>query len=201
MEQTQKIIKDQKARIAHLEYLAVTDEATGLLNRKGFYEQLSKELDRAARNSSVGGLLVLIDIDNYPTIEKQFGRAALGNCLRLIGRTLSHEVRTMDAAARLSNDEFVLLLADTKKQDAVSRAQKLAWNLNRLSFVWEGNEIRLHTSVSLKTYQAGDTPKILFKEKEMFFFDRAMKHSRNTTQTRLLNKQAGITEHSTHMHT
>ncbi len=196
MEQTKKIIKDQESRIAHLEYLAVTDEATGLLNRKGFYEQLAKELDRASRDLSIGGLLVLIDVDNYPSIEKKYGKRAAQICLRTIGQILSHEVRTMDSAARLSTDGFVLLLADTKKQEALSRAQKLAWNLNKLSFAWEGDNIRLHTSVSLKTYKSGDTPRILFKEKELFFFDKTIKHN-----LRLLNKGEGLLTKSTHIRT
>src|SRR3546814_4011170 len=58
----------QRARIRYLESLSVTDEMTGLLNRRGFGLELSRALARARRQNE-SGLLVMCDLDNFKAIN------------------------------------------------------------------------------------------------------------------------------------
>jgi diguanylate cyclase (GGDEF)-like protein len=158
----EQIILEQEERIKRLESLATSDELTGLANRRGFQEAFRRELDRCERKLSNGGLLILIDLDNFKAINDNHGHQAGDACLRLVGKTLQNEVRTMDVAARLGGDEFVLLLVNTGKADASARAQGIAERLNRLSFAWGGDEIRIGASFGLEAYKAGDTGDSIF---------------------------------------
>lgn len=164
LEKAQKQTKRQAARISELESLATIDELTGLKNRRGFYEAFTRELDRSGRALSSGGILVIIDLDNFKTINDTFSHPAGDACLRLVGKTLAGEIRDMDTAARLGGDEFVLLLSDTKKEEALSRVQNLSRNMNNLSLIWNAHEIPIRASVGLRAYSRGDRAEDIFGE-------------------------------------
>lgn len=149
-------IARQQERITLLENLATTDDLTGIKNRRGFYEAFLRELDCADRGISKGGLLVMIDLDNFKSINDAYGHLAGDAVLKLVAKTLGAEIRRMDVAARLGGDEFVLLLGNTTTDDATPRAQKMAWQLNNLSLAWNGHIIPVHASTGLKAFTGGD---------------------------------------------
>lgn len=157
-------LKEQAERIRHLEAIATTDELTGIHNRRGFFTQFHKELDRAARGQSEGGLLILIDLDNFKTINDTHGHPAGDAALKLVARTLAADIRVMDTAARLGGDEFVLLLANTNRDKAAIRARDLVARLNALSLVWYGTEIPVRASLGLREYNPGDKAERIFKD-------------------------------------
>lgn len=154
----------QEQRISHLENLATTDELTGLQNRRGFYQTFVRELDRCERGQSKGGLLILIDLDNFKHINDTYGHLAGDAALRLVARTLEDAIRLMDVAARLGGDEFVLLLSNTTKKDAAARGQELIRQLNSLSLAWYGNEIPVRASIGFQSYKDGDKAETIFNE-------------------------------------
>lgn len=144
----------QQARITLLEQLATTDELTGLKNRRGFYEGFAHELECCDRATSEGGLIVLIDLDNFKAINDTYGHAAGDAVLKLVGKTLSNQIRKVDMAARLGGDEFTLLLTNTTK--AAARAELIATQLNNLSLAWYGNIIPIQASVGMSDFKTGD---------------------------------------------
>ncbi len=150
-------------KLAELENLLATDPLTGLKNRRGFAEAFAREVGRSKRFQSHGGLLVVIDLDNFAQIKMVYGQLAGQACLRLVGKTLAHEIRPADVAARFEGDEFVLLLADAKRDEALSRVQTLAWHLNNLSLAWNGEEIPICASVGVKPYSSGDRAETIFE--------------------------------------
>lgn len=156
IERSEALLLEREMRIRELEELSLTDELTGLMNRRGFFEAFRRETGRAARGVSQGGLLILLDIDNFHAVNKNYGQEAGDVALKLIAATLKNEIRAMDLAARLGSDEFVLLFADTDKTRAMERAQHLALRMNNLSFIWHGAEICISASVGLKNYGAND---------------------------------------------
>ena len=177
IERAEGIIKNQETRISVLENIATTDELTGICNRRGFFDKFMQELDRCERGLSGGGLLILVDLDNFKMINDTFGHMAGDACLRLVARTLSENIRAMDTAARLGGDEFVLLLSDTTRTLAASRAQNLAWQLSNLSLGWYGDVIPVRASLGLKSYAKGETPEAIFSEADHQLY--GMKASRN----------------------
>jgi len=143
-------------RIAALQDILTVDEVTGLTNRRGFCNALAQELGRCERGLGNGGLMVFIEIDNFKVICDTHGMMAGEACLRLVARALEAEIRAMDVAARLGNDEFALLLPGTTKQDVAGRVQDLGWRLNNLSLAWYGDIIPVRAGLGLKAYGKGD---------------------------------------------
>jgi diguanylate cyclase (GGDEF)-like protein len=170
IDNAEKRISDQEVRIAHLEKQATIDDLTGIQNRRGFYEEFTRELNRCERSISSGGLLVLIDLDNFKSINDTYGHQAGDACLRLVASELQDHIRVMDVAARLGGDEFVLLLSNTTKAKAASRAQTLAWRLNHLSMAWYGEEIPVRASLGLRSFEAGDSVDRIFNDADMHLY-------------------------------
>lgn len=162
IEQAEEKIAEQDKRIGLLELQATHDELTGLLNRRGFFETFDKEMDRARRGHTGGGLLIMIDLDNFKMINDTYGHQAGDAALRMVAKTLQNNSRTMDSCARLGGDEFVLLLANTERDRALVRAQNLIRQLNSLSLVWYGAEIPIRASLGLKDYTALDRIEDIF---------------------------------------
>lgn len=149
-------LQQQKSRISRLEELATTDELTGLANRRGFMTYFQKELDKTNRGLNRGGLLIMIDLDSFKSINDTYGHNAGDEALKLVSRHLIRAIRTMDVAARLGGDEFVLLLSHADKQCAYERAQSLALKLNSLILHFQGHAIPVRASIGVKSYTLGD---------------------------------------------
>lgn len=157
LQQADETILTQAQRIRLLETLLTTDELTKLSNRRGFLEGFRRELDRTQRGQSEGGLLIMIDLDNFKTINDTHGHAAGDAALRLVAEFLRGEIRDMDIAARLGGDEFMVVFPNASKEKAMKRAQLMGLRLNNLSLIWCADEIRIGASIGLREYGPGDT--------------------------------------------
>lgn len=180
-EKAHEKISALEKRVALLEQISTTDELTGLLNRRGFFDAFSQEMDRTNRGHSEGGLMILVDLDNFKNINDQHGHQAGDAALRLVAKALSRDIRTMDSCARLGGDEFVLLLANTERSKALVRAQDMIKKLNSLTLVWYGKEIPVRASLGLKDYKAGDDAEDIFgcADKSMY------EEKRNSKRTQI----------------
>lgn len=90
--------------------LAMTDELTGLYNRRGFYSVAQQCLALAKRSELSLGLLYM-DMDGLKGINDHHGHTAGDDALRRLGEAIEAVVRENDIAARLSGDEFVMMVA------------------------------------------------------------------------------------------
>lgn len=157
LKKAERDLETKTKRIAELEQILTVDELTGLTNRRGFYKTFEAELDRVNREQNKGGLLIMIDLDRFKTINDTFGHAAGDKALQVVGAFLQSNIRPMDCAARLGGDEFILLMSNTCIELAMDRAKKIGQNLNALGFDWEGTHITLHGSLGLQEFHEGDT--------------------------------------------
>lgn len=105
--------------VHQLEVLLETDYLTGILNRKGFEERLSK----------TGGApvcLMLLDLDNFKQVNDSFGHPAGDVVLREAARRIGRVLRRGDTLARLGGDEFaVILKQDCTIQEALTIAERI----------------------------------------------------------------------------
>ena len=95
-----------------LSRLALTDGLTGLLNRRGFDQQLEDEIWRARRFGHGLGLLVF-DLDRFKSINDTWGHTQGDVVLRTFAETLMNSSRRVDKVARFGGEEFALLLPAT----------------------------------------------------------------------------------------
>lgn len=153
----------KQQRIKDLEAIATTDELTKITNRRGFMDAFEKEMDRTNRGQTQGGLLIMIDMDNFKTINDTYGHGAGDEALKLTAQTLQAHIRKMDVAARLGGDEFVILFSNADRIGAVDRAQKLARKLNSLTLKYEGHRIPVRASLGIQSYEKGNSIEGVFQ--------------------------------------
>jgi diguanylate cyclase (GGDEF)-like protein len=118
-------VAELEARLAYVQDLAITDELTGALNRRGFLMELSRAVD-AARRGGPSGVLIICDLDGFKSVNDRLGHGFGDEVLRQVGKLLLRGVRLMDVAARLGGDEFALLLIGADLQAAQRRIQGFA---------------------------------------------------------------------------
>ncbi len=147
---TARDISKRKSMEENLRNLAVTDELTGLYNRRGFSLAAEQELKRAHR-AKVDLVLFFFDIDRLKAINDTFGHAEGDEALRAAAAALSSTFRASDIIARWGGDEFVLLAIDVPKGSASSLLQRLDEKLASLNGA-EGARYRISFSVGLSRY-------------------------------------------------
>jgi diguanylate cyclase (GGDEF)-like protein len=103
---------------------AVTDQLTGLANNRHFREWMDRETQRLSR---FGGeiSLVLLDIDNFKSVNDTYGHLQGDEVLSSLGRVLKLESRGVDEPARYGGEEFVLALPETPKAGAIEVAERV----------------------------------------------------------------------------
>ncbi|MBS1822652.1 MAG: diguanylate cyclase [Acidobacteria bacterium] len=107
-----------------LRRLAVTDELTGLRNRRAFEERLVMEFSMARRRKRELAVL-LIDVDNFKMTNDKYGHAAGDEVLRRLGMILRTTVRLPDLPARYGGEEFVVLLPESGEESAMGLARRV----------------------------------------------------------------------------
>jgi len=111
-------------REAELRERSITDELTGLLNRRGILEELERERARALRNGTPLSVLA-IDVDGFKAINDTYGHAAGDAVLVHVARTVERTVRTTDRVGRMGGDELLVILPDTDQAPARALAARL----------------------------------------------------------------------------
>ena len=117
-------ITQRKAAEKEIENLAFYDALTGLPNRRLFMDRLQQGLLASAR-SGRNGVLMLLDLDKFKTVNDTLGHNMGDLLLQQVGQRLVQCVRGVDTVARLGGDEFVLLLENlsTDSSNAAAHAE------------------------------------------------------------------------------
>ncbi len=103
---------------------AVTDELTGLLNRRGFRERFAHELERATRSRRPLGLVVL-DCDDLKSVNDRGGHELGDAVLQMVADFVRAEKRPEDVAGRLGGDEFGLVVPGAGAEETTAIAERL----------------------------------------------------------------------------
>jgi diguanylate cyclase (GGDEF)-like protein len=115
---------DNARRREQLSQLALTDDLTGLPNRRHFQERLSAELARVSREA-VPVSLLLLDVDDFKSVNDSLGHAAGDAVLSELAGVLRDGVRTADVACRSGGEEFAVILPNADEDEAQHCAERL----------------------------------------------------------------------------
>lgn len=136
------------AEIAHLlavhmvEQRALTDELTGLPNRREF-----ERAQRSAKTTPVA--LLCLDIDHFKAINDAHGHVAGDAVLKHLARLLQRALRDDDLAARIGGEEFALWLPATALAEATDVAERVRQTVERSPCLWGGREIPFTCSIGV----------------------------------------------------
>src|SRR5204862_7408291 len=94
---------------ARLAQLAQTDDLTGAMNRRGFFEAAERELARATRDGADTSLLV-VDVDDLKTVNDRHGHSIGDALLIQVAQTLTRRTRRGDMVGRLGGGEVAVVI-------------------------------------------------------------------------------------------
>ena len=120
----QRLKMDLKKMQERLVETSVKDELTGLYNRRFFMDSLNVEFQRAIRYKRSLSILI-IDVDNFKTINDTFGHLAGDEVLSAISKQLSSCLRRGDLIGRYGGEEFAVLLTETDIEGALQVGEKM----------------------------------------------------------------------------
>jgi diguanylate cyclase (GGDEF)-like protein len=109
---------------AELRYIADHDSLTGLLDRRRFRAELDTYVSFSSRYGGQGAVMI-IDIDGLKAINDNLGHHAGDNLIRHVAAIMRERVRTTDIVARLSGDEFAVLMPQTDTAGALQLGEDL----------------------------------------------------------------------------
>ncbi len=144
-------ITERKQAQTLIEHQATYDILTDLPNRRTLTDRLKMALAQSRRHKHFGAILFM-DIDYFKQVNDTYGHA-IGDCLlQEVANRLEKSIRREDTAARLSGDEFVVLLSElgNQRQSPLEQAQFVAQKIAQSiaePFTVEGN--RINSSVSI----------------------------------------------------
>jgi two-component system, cell cycle response regulator len=167
--------------------LAVTDQLTGLHNRR----YMESQLDALVRRAVVGGsdpvALLVIDIDHFKKINDGFGHAVGDEVLREFAVRLASNVRAIDLPVRFGGEEFVVVMPETELADAHRIAERIRLHVAGSPFRVLGGEELLTVTISIGVAAslAEDTQAKLIKRA-----DEAMYEAKEAGRNRVIAKAA-----------
>jgi diguanylate cyclase (GGDEF)-like protein len=136
--------------------MARFDVLTGLPNRAQFIEELDRAVARALRSESQFGLC-FIDLDGFKQVNDLHGHAAGDEVLKVTAARLREELRQSDFVARLSGDEFVVLLQGKTSPSGLSLAGQKMLQTIAQPIAFEGRQLHVQGSIGIALFPDDST--------------------------------------------
>lgn len=145
-----------RRKIIELEKLADTDTLTPLANRRAFLRAVDRAIRLAGRHETQTAL-AFMDVDGLKSINDAYGHITGDAVLLHISERLRGAFRATDLAARVSGDEFAILLDHVSEIDARQRVDELVQSLAADPIRVGPNELRIRMSWGLTMIRADDS--------------------------------------------
>jgi diguanylate cyclase (GGDEF)-like protein len=136
--------------------IAVRDQLTGLLNRRGFAEQTERAYATARRTDRPISV-IMADIDHFKSINDEFGHAAGDNALCHFAKILKVTRRADDIFARMGGEEFAIVLPGTVLEEAIHISEDLCRLLKEAPMIVEGRSMPMTASFGVATLSLNDS--------------------------------------------
>ncbi|HXW06233.1 MAG TPA: HD domain-containing phosphohydrolase [Vicinamibacterales bacterium] len=159
----------------HAQEQAFRDPLTGLANPRALQFQVSRELSRA-RRSGAEFSVILLDLDDFKTINDEHGHLAGDRALQEVARVLQRTSRPHDTCIRYGGDEFVVLLPSCGRAEAEDRCVRLQQAVDAIQFtVGDGRVVPIGVSAGASAFpQDGETyERLLARADRRMYRDKA----------------------------
>ncbi|KFL28559.1 response regulator PleD [Devosia sp. 17-2-E-8] len=175
----QRYAVELRESVNHTLALAVTDELTGLYNRRYFERHLSLMLGKAQEQSRDMALM-LIDMDFFKAVNDTHGHDIGDAVLKEFALRLRRNIRGVDLACRFGGEEFVVLMPDTDFRQAQSVAERVRQAVAERPFeAGAQRPLNITVSVGVALNDAeNDTPELVLKRADIALY-RAKREGRN----------------------
>ncbi|SEQ49840.1 response regulator receiver modulated diguanylate cyclase [Devosia sp. YR412] len=175
----QRYAMELRQSVSNTMALAVTDDMTGLYNRRYFDRHLGVMLGKAQSQERDMALMIL-DIDHFKSVNDTYGHDIGDAVLKEFAARLKRNIRGVDLACRFGGEEFVVLMPDTDYAQAELVAERVRQSISERIFeVNAGRPLAVTVSAGVTLNEnASDTPESLIKRADVALY-RAKREGRN----------------------
>ena len=152
-----------------IELLAVTDELTGIYNRRGLFELGFHDFKRARRSGSTLSV-IYVDIDRFKKLNDSYGHAKGDLALIELVERIQSNLRDMDIFGRYGGDEFVIIVPDANITQALEIAERIRTCIRSSPFMVNGDEIYLESSIGIAQINPDDNFASLLDRADHFMY-------------------------------
>ncbi len=145
--------------------MASSDELTGLMNRRGYYQRFESELERARRNQTPL-CVALIDVDHFKHFNDTYGHLSGDLVLKALAELFTQKLRRSDVICRFGGEEFAILLPDTNLKSAVELMERVRQTVESLSITGINGEA-LKVTISVGVAEVNTLPKASLHRSEI----------------------------------
>lgn len=142
-------VTDRKAKELQMESIALSDPLTGVLNRRGFERDAARRL--SASDDDATGALLFIDLNDFKSINDDFGHEIGDELLTVAAERLRTSLRSCDIIGRPGGDEFVALVPDVTSDVAEQLAERLTTSLEQ-AYIIGDKSLDCAASIGLALY-------------------------------------------------
>ena len=173
-----EVIKQINYMYSRTKYLSLTDELTGLSNRRCFDNDFNKEFLRAQRYEN-NLTLVMFDIDLFKKINDTYGHQCGDFVLKQISNAALQTFRKTDTVYRIGGEEFCVILTETDIKQAIIPLERFRKTVETLGLTFGGQEISVTVSIGACQYNSTIATKNQFIENVDSALYDAKKSGRN----------------------
>jgi diguanylate cyclase (GGDEF)-like protein len=149
------IAMDNSRRVEQMERQAVTDELTGLYNRRAFIPLGEKEVGRARRYHRPLAL-ILFDIDHFKSVNDSHGHLIGDHVLQVLTKLVTKTTRATDVVCRYGGEEFIVLMPEASREEGLAMAERLRQEISRMTVVTEAGTLSLTVSLGVAALRADE---------------------------------------------
>ncbi len=150
-----KLVKRLNSAQTHLRHMAITDELTGLRNRRYIVERLEEEFQRSKRSGRPLSLIML-DIDHFKLINDLHGHLFGDVVLRIVASRIRSGLRRHDLVGRTGGEEFLVVCPDSSLEDTIVVAERIRKLINGEAIGDGVTEVRVALSAGVTALAEND---------------------------------------------
>ncbi len=182
-----------QSQVDELAELVSQDPLTGLYNVRHFKQILPQIMERARRMRHVS-CLIMMDLDNFKSVNDNWGHEVSNLALKQTAEILTQHVRMIDTVCRYGGEEFAIVLPDTQLRQGVYVAERIRTSLEETPLTFVDSEVRLTASLGIEVYDSDTqvTPQALIDAADRFLYQ-----AKNDGRNRIAHRDLADVESST----
>jgi len=161
--------------------MAITDELTGIFNRRHIMDVLRYQKSMADRGDYIF-VVCYADLDHFKQVNDKFGHSTGDIVLQKFAVLTKEVIREVDYIARFGGEEFLLILVKTSLPDAVVVSERIRKSIGKFSFGDLSPDLHMTVSIGVAAYQSGEQIEDLLDRADAALY-RAKESGRNRVES------------------
>lgn len=149
----------------------IHDSMTQIYSRSYIIDRISSHIEQMARDPSVGGAVIFLDLDRFKQINDTLGHPAGDAAIIRAAHKIADVARKSDIAARMGGDEFAVFMPYATKEEAQALTARLREEFADTTFKWEGQNVPIYASIGAVHILPGQSVDDVLKSADVALYE------------------------------